>query len=546
MFLKRRDLLAWVLLLTASVCWVFGVALANAPEAVDVLSNAGKEDLQETSSYWTEPNVLATTTVTYTGTGITASSVADGNRDTVETQFTEASAETNEGTYNTSGKYYLLKRVAGVMLCAGTGCMTIVSVFVLRQKKAALGPDGTCFVLGIWTLLCAVIKVDYGVLEFPGIRFAAVLLNVLFVFTVLFAVREIFCWISLRFSVGSCLIFRAAKRCRRPQSALIFTALWILAAFAGCMVPVYIRLDGGKMLIAPLVFWGAAAVLGGAGLWRYGADLDHFKKQLANYQSGLPIDVGDGAFSETEALLLEVRAGHEEAVRAAVTSERFKVELISNVSHDLRTPLTSILGYGELLEKEELSPEGREQLRRLNLKAGYMNELVDSLFELTKVSSGVILPKKEKIDLVCLLEQTVGFYDDKLSECGLVVRRKYEEETLPVITDGTRMHRVFSNLLGNAIKYAMPGTRIYIDVCTAGESYRIRILNTASYEMDFQSEEIVKRFVRGDKARTTKGSGLGLAIAKTYTESVGGSFCVSVDGDQFCAITELPKTVRDL
>lgn len=237
---------------------------------------------------------------------------------------------------------------------------------------------------------------------------------------------------------------------------------------------------------------------------------------------------------------------HEEAVRTAVTSERFKVELISNVSHDLRTPLTAILGYSELLQKEALSPEGQEQLSRLHQKAGYMNDLVESLFELTKVSSGVIEAKKEEIDLIRLLEQTTGLFDDQLTQAGLSVRRSYASDSIPVVTDGARMHQVFANLLGNAIKYALTGTRIYLEVKETERSYLIRMMNTASYEMDFKPDEIMQRFARGDKARSTKGSGLGLAIAQTYTESVGGKFHVAVDGDQFSAIVELPKTERNL
>lgn len=175
-----------------------------------------------------------------------------------------------------------------------------------------------------------------------------------------------------------------------------------------------------------------------------------------------------------------------------------------------------------------------------------MNELVESLFELTKVSSGVVESKKEQIDLVRLLEQTVGLFDDQLVNAGLTVRRSYETDSVSVITDGARMHQVFANLLGNAIKYALSGTRIYLEVKEKENSYFIRMMNTSSYEMDFKADEIIQRFARGDKARSTKGSGLGLAIAQTYTESVGGSFRVAVDGDQFSAIVELPKTERNL
>ena len=181
----------------------------------------------------------------------------------------------------------------------------------------------------------------------------------------------------------------------------------------------------------------------------------HLKEQLDRFQENEPIQVKDGAFSETEEKLLALQARHQEAIKTAVTSERFKVELISNVSHDLRTPLTGILGYSELLQKETLSPEGKKQLERLTQKAGYMSDLVDALFELTKVSSQAVESKKENIDLIRLLEQTIGLFDDQLNTAGLYVKRHYEADSAPVITDGSRMHQVFANLLGNAIKYAL-------------------------------------------------------------------------------------------
>ncbi|MBR6772771.1 MAG: HAMP domain-containing histidine kinase [Clostridia bacterium] len=536
MYLMRRDLISWVLLLLASACWVFGVALANDPEELDVLWGTVSETVETSTLPTTALSTIIADKRPLQAT--TATTVTD------ETGDVNSPSESDESVLYVSDSKQRLKRVAGVLLCVGTVCLTCASVFVMRQKKAFLGPDGVCFLMGTVFALSHGITVERVVLGMSGVRFALSAWNIFLVFSVLFSFREIFCWITAGFSVKNCLIFRTAGKFKRPQLALGAFMLWILLAFGGGLVLAYERLNRGILFGGPIVFFGATVVLGIVCLLKYGADLDHFNKQLANYRSGLPIEVGTGMFSETEKQLLDVRARHEEAVRAAVSSERFKVELISNVSHDLRTPLTSILGYGELLEREDLSSEGKEHLRRLNLKAGYMNELVESLFELTKVSSGVLLPEINEIDLVRLLEQTVGFFDDRLSESGVVVRRNYEADTLPVLTDGTRMHRVFSNLLGNAVKYTMMGTRIYIDVSSVGEYYRIRMLNTASYEMDFEPDEIVKRFARGDKARSTNGSGLGLAIAKTYTESVGGRFYVTVDGDQFCAVTELPKNLR--
>ena len=168
-------------------------------------------------------------------------------------------------------------------------------------------------------------------------------------------------------------------------------------------------------------------------------------------------------------------------------------------------------------------------------------DLVDSLFELTKVSSGAVENKEEQIDLIRLLEQTLGLFDDKLKERNLQVRRHYCEDSILIVTDGARLHQVFANLIGNAIKYALSGTRIHLEVKGNPKEMTIRMVNIASYEMDFDPAEIMERFVRGDNARTTSGSGLGLAIARTYTESVGGTFQIEIDGEQFIAVVTLPK-----
>jgi len=268
-------------------------------------------------------------------------------------------------------------------------------------------------------------------------------------------------------------------------------------------------------------------------------DTDHFRDSVEQVCQEKHIQVKQGYFAEDERELAALQCSHTEAVKKAVAGERFKVELISNVSHDLRTPLTAILGYGELLVGESLSEEGAVRLEQLNKKAGYMKDLVDDLFELTKVSSGVAEANLGKIDLIRLLEQTLGLLDDRLETADLQVRRHYQAPSLELVTDGNRMHQVFVNLIENAIKYALPGSRLHLYV-TKEERTVVRLVNTASYEMDFTAQEIVERFARGDKARSSQGSGIGLAIAQTYTASVGGSFRVEIDGDQFSAIVELP------
>lgn len=228
------------------------------------------------------------------------------------------------------------------------------------------------------------------------------------------------------------------------------------------------------------------------------------------------------------------------AIEQAKVSERLRVDLIQNVSHDLRTPLTSILGYSELLKKEALSDEGSEELRKLNEKAGYMKDLVEALFELTKVSSGVIKSDMRELDLIRLMEQTLAFYSESLEKAGLKTVRHYAPEPLPIVSDGRFLNQILSNLLNNVVKYALPGTRVHIHTDRLEGHVSVRITNVASYEMTFDASAITERFARGDASRSTSGNGIGLAIAVTYAEAVGGSFRVETDGDQFSAVLTLP------
>lgn len=522
MFLKHRNEIALLLILLAAIFWALGrPMLQRAPESGIAAT--------------IYPSSSATTIYTAEAVTVPPEESISGS----------VPAPSTPGEFKA---YTPGNRLLGFVLCFLSGACAIIAIFVLQPKAPLLGPDGVAFLGAFYDLIPhglnnILINSNIDYIVFTSTLRPWIISNQIIIVTlVLLTVREFFGWVRSGFPLQWCLAHRISRRCRSPQSALLAVAAWTALSLSGV---IYTLLQRGIPWLPSCGFL-TSAVFGAACLWRYGADLNHFQEQLNNYQKGLPITVGEGTFSQTEAQLLDVQAQHEKAVRTAVTSERFKVELISNVSHDLRTPLTAILGYSELLQQETLSPDGQEQLRLLHLKAGYMRDLVESLFELTKVSSGDVESKMEEIDLVRLLEQTIGLFDDQLTNAGLCVRRSYPANSIPLLTDGARMHQVFANLLGNAIKYALPGTRIFLEVTETENRYLIRMMNTASYEMDFRPEEIIQRFARGDKARSTKGSGLGLAIAKTYTESVGGNFLVRVDGDQFSAIVQLPKNERNM
>ena len=231
--------------------------------------------------------------------------------------------------------------------------------------------------------------------------------------------------------------------------------------------------------------------------------------------------------------LSKIDEGFQNAVNQEIVSQRMKTELISNVSHDLKTPLTSIINYVDLLKNKDLTQEQKEEyVSILDQKSQRLKVLIEDLFEASKAASGNIEIVSEKIDLIALLKQTLGELAEKISTSGLQFKVNLPEEKVICELDGRRTYRIFENLMGNILKYAAPHSRVYID-CILEEEVSITFRNISAYEMNFTAEEIMERFKRGDESRNTEGSGLGLSIAKNLTELQGGKFEVYVDGDLF-------------
>lgn len=214
-------------------------------------------------------------------------------------------------------------------------------------------------------------------------------------------------------------------------------------------------------------------------------------------------------------------------------SERMKIDLITNVSHDLKTPLTSMIGYIDLLKKEELSDEAKDYVEVLSVKHEQLKNMIQDIFDLSKATSGEVQLELEELDMKKLLEQTMGDMEDAVKKSGMIIREKVEDKNLKIIGDGKKLYRVLQNIISNALKYSLKGTRIFIEAGHKKERIYVSIKNTASYEMDFTPEEIMERFARADKSRGTEGYGLGLAIAESFTKSMGGEFKIEIDGDQF-------------
>lgn len=266
-----------------------------------------------------------------------------------------------------------------------------------------------------------------------------------------------------------------------------------------------------------------------------------------NYQrvsaEGFGIRKSSLYFSDAQKLG-QIGSGFQKAVQDQLQAERLKIELLTNVSHDLKTPLTSIISYVELLDREEEMPaEARDYVLILKKKAERLRTIISEVFELAKTTSGEIKIEKKEIDFYRLVVQTMGDMQDRIDASGLVIRQKLAQDVL-IFSDGERMYRVLQNLLDNALKYSMKGTRIYLELVSDGKVMAFTIKNIAGYEMNFEAGDATERFMRGDKNRTTEGSGLGLSIAQGFTIACGGEFAVVVDGDMFKAEIRFPVMER--
>ncbi|MCI6581276.1 MAG: HAMP domain-containing histidine kinase [Oscillospiraceae bacterium] len=247
-------------------------------------------------------------------------------------------------------------------------------------------------------------------------------------------------------------------------------------------------------------------------------------------------DRGSVTYSATTNLN-RISDGIQNAVDEQLKSERMKIELVTNVSHDLKTPLTSVISYVDLLSREELPPEARDYVSVLEQKTARLKNIVSDVFDLAKATSSTDV-NVERIDAVILVRQVLADMEETSRKYEREIKTDIGAESAFIMAEGRKMYRVIQNLIDNALKYSMNGTRIYLKLRAENGKVCINIKNTAAYEMTFTPEEITERFTRGDKSRTTEGSGLGLSIAKSFTEACGGSFSVSTDGDVFAANIE--------
>lgn len=236
----------------------------------------------------------------------------------------------------------------------------------------------------------------------------------------------------------------------------------------------------------------------------------------------------------------DINAGYVESLKSQMKSENTKTALITNVSHDLKTPLTSIITYVDLLAKEDLSETSRDYVNIIAGKAERLKHIVSDLFDLSKSVSGNIPMELDILDLKTLIEQTLADMKEPIEGSGHGIKVNLGQETVNIFSDGKKLYRVFQNIIDNALKYSLSGSRIFIDLESGAGKVAVSVKNTAGYEMNFTEDEILQRFTRGDESRTGEGSGLGLSIAESFTQSCGGTFKLDIDGDQFKVRVEFP------
>ena len=247
-----------------------------------------------------------------------------------------------------------------------------------------------------------------------------------------------------------------------------------------------------------------------------------------------------GSFKEFGEELNDLAEAAKEAARQQMKSERMKTELITNVSHDIKTPLTSIINFVDLLKKPHTEAEGEEYLEVLDRQSQRLKKLIEDLMDMSKASSGNMTVVLMEVDAAEAVNQALGEFGDKLDRARLTPIFQHPEESMMIAADGKLLWRVLSNLLNNAVKYALPDTRLYVDLLELDGNAVISFKNISREQLNVDAEELMERFVRGDTSRNTEGSGLGLNIAKSLVELQGGKMHLTVDGDLFKVTLSFP------
>ena len=347
-------------------------------------------------------------------------------------------------------------------------------------------------------------------------------------------------WMKKCLTVTGRLLKKCLVLCEKTLSLLPLTWQWIVVGgVLALMLPISFANDSKGWA----VLWGIASlttILYGSNC--FGRLLEGAKRMRSgDLESKVEDNYLVGCFREFAGELNGLADVAMVAAQNQLKSERMKTELITNVSHDIKTPLTSIINYVDLLEKPHTAEEEKAYVEVLSRQSQRLKKLIDDLMEMSKASTGNIQVEIGEIDAVEAVTQALGEFADKLTTAGLTPVFHQSEENIMLLADGRLLWRAMSNVLSNAVKYAMPGTRLYVDVSAAGDKALISFKNISGAQLNISAEELMERFVRGDSSRNTEGSGLGLNIAKSLMELQKGQLQLLVDGDLFKVTLVFPR-----
>ena len=527
------------------------------PTASSTVLESPSPDEPDTELLIGTDSISSAGTRTYIITGYyTSGSVSSGNADKYQELFTYA---------------YELRYVAIAVLVVSRSLEAFVFVFLLSAaghhgETGEIRPsfiDKIPFDLytaltvfaGIF-LIAAMAEVSYSntamlvVVLIAALGVIAALISLLWCMSL--AVR-----IKLGTTIKSCIIYRVGAWCLRLIKKVFYTFKDGLKA-----IPMFPR---AVLIIAAILFveflW--IAIAGTPGKQLFGWFIERAVLVLATLyallsmkqllEAGQRIAKGEldckvdtsklrGPFKEHGEDLNSIADGMNRAVGERMKSERFRTELITNVSHDIKTPLTSIINYVDLLEKEQPENEKmREYLEVLDRQSAKLKKLIDDLLEASKASSGSLSVNLTECELGILLDQMAGEYSEKLSAAGLELILTKPEESVKIMADGRHMWRIFDNLLNNICKYAQRGTRVYLDLTADALKAAVTFRNISATRLNISGDELTERFVRGDSSRNTEGSGLGLSIAQSLAQLQKGALDITVDGDLFKVVLSFDR-----
>ena len=349
-------------------------------------------------------------------------------------------------------------------------------------------------------------------------------------------------WMKKCLTVTGRLLKKCLVLCEKTLSLLPLTWQWIVVGgVLALMLPISFANDSKGWA----VLWGIASlttILYGSNC--FGRLLEGAKRMRSgDLESKVDDKYLVGCFREFAGELNGLADVAMVAAQNQLKSERMKTELITNVSHDIKTPLTSIINYVDLLEKPHTEEEQKAYVEVLSRQSQRLKKLIDDLMEMSKASTGNIQVEIGEIDAVEAVTQALGEFADKLTAAGLTPVFHQSEENIMLLADGRLLWRAMSNVLSNAVKYALPGTRLYVDVSATQDKAIISVKNISGAQLNISAEELMERFVRGDSSRNTEGSGLGLNIAKSLMELQKGQLQLLVDGDLFKVTLVFPRAI---